>query len=716
MDSLPPKSRPGITAENWAELKALFDQALELSEADRLALLATCSPCLRSNFAELLRWHAEQVSDPTHPLLSQTRILEYFQAGVRTFRISDLVCGRFRIERFLGEGGMGEVYAASDLELGGTVAIKTLRPSISGDSQMLAYFRQEIHLARKVTHPNVCRTFDIFQHQVGDGKNILVLSMEYLEGRTLLDRVRQEGRLEPKVAWPIIDQVAQGLAAAHKSGIVHRDLKSSNIILVPQADAAIRAVVTDFGLAQDQLNSIDVLANNDQEVAGTPAYMAPEQLARLPVTPLVDIYAFGVVLYEMLTGRLPFEGDTGTEVARQRLGGIPASPRQFVPTLSAAWANTILACLEKDPAKRPQSVEEVCGALSEKRVITRRSLLAGLVVAIVSSGVYVRIILKKEKQPPYQVQVSLKRAQEFARRRTQENLQNAVTEFQDALRQDPMSVEGWTGLADAYSAMANFHFMDTQKGYKAAQDAAYHALKLDPSSGRARGVLAYCESNDLSEWLQAEPQFKEAIRLAPSDPEVRLWFGAYLGKLGRVTEAIQQLKVGLQEDPTSPALNLQLATEYFLSGQNQDLNRQALELIRLQPFEAASHLMLARSFEQQGRYGEALQSCQKAEQYHYSTTALCLRGSIEAAQGRTKTARAIAAEVEQYWKTNYFESLLLAALYGRLNEASRAIDILLAGCDRNDSSVLWAPQHPHLAAIRQDPRYAVFLTRIGLKS
>jgi serine/threonine protein kinase len=713
MDSLRTTTRPGITADNWADLKSLFERALELSDADRSALTATCSPLLRSNLEELLRLHAEQVSVSTHPLLSRTRILEYFQAGVRTFRLSEVVCGRFRIERFIGEGGMGEVYEASDLELGGTVAVKTLRPSISRDSQMLAYFRQEILLARKVTHPNVCRTFDIFQHQVGDGKNVLVLSMEYLGGRTLLDLIHQDGRLESKVAWPIIEQIALGLTAAHKSGVVHRDLKSSNIILVPQADATTRAVITDFGLAHDQLNIGPVTADV-KEVAGTPAYMAPEQFAGLPVTPLVDIYAFGVVLYEMLTGRLPFEGDPRTAVECQRIEGLPPSPREYVPALSAIWASTILACLDRNPLERPQSVREVCIALSEKRLLTRRSFLAGIAVVTVSAGVFVRHLLRNEKQQSHEVQVSLKRAREFARRRTQEGLANAVSEYNNAIRQDPTSVEGWTGLADTYSAMANFHFMNTQEGYNAARDAARHALKLDSASGRAQGVLAYCDSNDLNEWLRAEPHFRDAIRLAPSDPELRLWMGAYLGKLGRAAEAIQQLKVWLQEDPSSPALNQQLATEYFVTGQNHDFEQQALELIRLQPFEATSHLILARSLEQQGRYREALQSCQKAEEYHYSTAALCLRGSIEAAQGNSQTAKTIAAKVQQYWKGNYFESLLLAALYGRIGESPRAIDTLIAGCDRNDSSVLWAPQHPHLAAIHSDPRYQVFLTRIGL--
>ncbi len=251
MDSLRATSHPDITAEDWAALKGLFERALELSEVQRSQLLSSCPPALRSSLQELLSIHAQQGPDSTRPLLSQARILEYFQAGVRTFGPSDIACGRFRIERFIGEGGMGEVYAASDLELGGTIAIKTLRPCISADSRMLGYFRQEIQLARKVTHPNVCRTYDIFQHQVGDGRSTLVLSMEYLQGRTLLDRIRQDGPLQPAVARPIIEQVAEALAAAHKADVVHRDLKSSNIMLVLQPDGNMRAVVTDFGLSSE---------------------------------------------------------------------------------------------------------------------------------------------------------------------------------------------------------------------------------------------------------------------------------------------------------------------------------------------------------------------------------------------------------------------------------------------------------------------------------
>ncbi len=716
MDSFGAVSRPGLTPENWAELKLLFERALELGEGNHSEVLTACPSSLRASLDELLRLHREQASLPTRPLLSQSRILEYFQAGVQTFGCSDLVCGRFRVERLLGEGGMGEVYAASDLELGETVAIKTLRPHICGDPRMVAYFRQEIHLARRVTHPNVCRTYDIFQHQVDGDKNILVLSMEYLEGRTLLDCVRQDGAFKSRDAWPIIEQIGQALTSAHNSGVVHRDLKSSNIILVREAGGRTRAVVTDFGLAHDQLNSAGTLENNSDEIVGTPSYMAPEQIAGLPATSLVDIYAFGVVLYEMLTGKLPFACHVTTRIACARTEERPLAPRELVPSLSAKWSNTILRCLDENPAKRPQTVEEVCDALSQEHFITRRWFLGTCSAAILGLAMVVRPRAAKQNPPVGPANAALKRAQEFARRRNQEGLENAIAEYREVLNKEPTSVDAWTGLADAYSAMANFHFVDPQHGFRAAQDAAHQALKLDSSSGRAHGVLAYCESNDLHEWLQAEPHFKEAIRFAPTDPEIRLWYGAHLGKLGRTAEAIQQLKIGLQEDPASLALNQQLATEYFLADMSADFERQARELVRLQPFEATSHLMLARSLEEQGRYEEALQSCRKAEEYQISVAALCVRGSIEARRGNRKTAKAIALQVEQYWRKNPFDTLLLAALYCRLGDTSRGVDILLAGCDRNDSSVLLAPHHPHLVAIRQDSRYPSFLARIGLSS
>lgn len=712
MDNLRTKPRRELSAEDWAELKVLFSRVLELEGGNRSEILNACPPYLRSTLEDLLRSHSEQLSVPTRSFISNKRLLEYLSVGLRTFAIGDVVCNRFRVERFIGQGGMGEVYAVTDLELGEMAAIKTIRPLISSVPRMLSYFRQEIHLARKVTHLNVCRTYDLFQHQLEDGKSIWGLSMEYLEGPTLRARLQQQGPFQISTALRIVEQISEALDAAHNVGVIHRDLKSSNIILVTQPEGTTRAVVTDFGLAIDQFTSTE---KDFGEIAGTPAYMAPEQLTGGHVTPAADIYALGVVIHEMLTGTFPVRvaapsGSLST-VSEVRKSSVSDS----FPKEASNWEETIIRCLDLDPTMRPQRARFVFESLQSPRTVDRRWLIGSLFAAITSGVIFFESRFRHPTSALHRSSPTLKKAQEFAKRRTQEGLENAILEYREALKSEPNNVDAWVGLADAYSAMANFQFMDIKSGFQAARDAAQQALRLDPTSGRAHGVLAYCESNDLKEWRRAEPHFREAIRLSPNDPQVRLWYGAHLGKLGRTTEGIEQLKVGLQEDPASLSLNQQLATEYFLSGQIANFERQARELVRLQPFEATSYLMLARSLEEEGHYTEALESCQKAETYHYSIAALCIRGSIEAGRGNKKIAQEIAVKVEEYWKKNPFESLLLAALYCRLDKCSHAMDILLAGCDRDDSSVLLAPQHPHLKGLKADARYPSFLARIGFE-
>jgi len=230
-----------------------------------------------------------------------------------TFSPNELIAGRYRIVRFIGQGGMGELYEAEDLELRERVALKTVRPEIAQDEKAIERFKREIHLARKVTHPNVCRIFDLTYHPTAEGLTLL-LTMELLGGETLADRLRRAGRMTTTEAFPIITQIAAGLAAAHEAGIVHRDFKSANVVLVPSKRGAedVRAVVTDFGLARGTSagDSSAVSLCGTGDFAGTPAYMAPEQVRGGEITPAVDIYALGVVMYEMLTGHRPFAGDT----------------------------------------------------------------------------------------------------------------------------------------------------------------------------------------------------------------------------------------------------------------------------------------------------------------------------------------------------------------------------------------------------------------------
>jgi serine/threonine protein kinase len=288
-----------------------------------------------------------------------------------TFAAGDMIARRYRVARFIARGGMGEVYEADDLELRERVALKTVRSEGAGDALAIERFKREIQLARKVTHPNVCRIFDVSHHRPeGDGSpGIIFLTMELLEGETLAERLRRVGPLQTAEALPIARQVADALQAAHQAGVVHRDLKPANVMLV-EGRGSLRAVVTDFGLARLESGSEDQqgLALTAAGVVGTPAYLAPEQVEGKEVTPAVDIYAFGIVLYEMLTGTVPFIGDTALSTAVKRLQQAAPSPRDHVPGLDQRWEAAILRCLAREPSARFASAPAAVEAISRASV------------------------------------------------------------------------------------------------------------------------------------------------------------------------------------------------------------------------------------------------------------------------------------------------------------------------------------------------------------
>jgi tetratricopeptide (TPR) repeat protein/tRNA A-37 threonylcarbamoyl transferase component Bud32/TolB-like protein len=275
-------------------------------------------------------------------------------AGAPSFSPGLLIAGRYRVTGFIAQGGMGEVYEVEDLELRDRVALKTVRPEIAEGALAIDRFRREIQLSRKVTHPNVCRIFDVSHHRPADPgvSPVIFLTMELLRGETLAQRLRR-GPLGQELL-PIARQIAQGLDAAHQVGIVHRDLKPGNVLLVPRPGGPPRAVVTDFGLARltAGAQAAGLTLTGGDGVVGTPAYLAPEQLEGGEVTPAVDVYAFGIVLYEMVSGTVPFLSDSVLATAIKRLKERPASPRVYAPDLDPRWEQAILRCLERDPAAR----------------------------------------------------------------------------------------------------------------------------------------------------------------------------------------------------------------------------------------------------------------------------------------------------------------------------------------------------------------------------
>lgn len=355
--------------ENWETVKEFFETALEKDPQQRAAYLReNCAdPVVRAEVERLLSEYQDAGTFLSKPILPNFDLQAESQ---QRFRDDDVLAGRFRIIRFIAAGGMGQVYEAEDTELRERVAIKTIRPEILSQPIAVSRFKREVHLARKVTHPNVCRIFDLFRHKPGTPEESLFVSMELLHGKTLAEQMKERGRMSMEESLFLVQQMASALGAAHAAGIVHRDFKPGNVVLVGEpGQQGARVVVTDFGLALRSVTSDETASlPTGQGVLGTPAYMSPEQLEGKPATAESDIYALGLVMYEMVTGTRPFQGDTPISAAVKRLSQAPLPPRRFESTLTPAWEATILRCLERDPEKRFASVQDVSEALTGGKV------------------------------------------------------------------------------------------------------------------------------------------------------------------------------------------------------------------------------------------------------------------------------------------------------------------------------------------------------------
>jgi eukaryotic-like serine/threonine-protein kinase len=287
-----------------------------------------------------------------------------------TFGPRQMIAGRYRIERFLGRGGMGEVYAAFDTVLGEHVALKTVLSTTSDNPNAVKRLFSEARLARRIHHRNICRVHDVGVHEEPGriDERLHFLTMEFIEGKRLGQLLRA-GPLSLALACNIARQVLQGLQAAHEAGVLHRDLKSDNI-MVTGADTDTgrepHISITDFGLAQ----ALDVdgraLGGGRQERVGSLAYMAPEQILGRDLTPATDIFGFGVVFFEMLCGRLPFvvEGESARELAQRRLSGHVPALCPLRAGIPAAMEAVVQRCLEPERSARFRAASEVLAALN----------------------------------------------------------------------------------------------------------------------------------------------------------------------------------------------------------------------------------------------------------------------------------------------------------------------------------------------------------------
>jgi serine/threonine protein kinase/Tfp pilus assembly protein PilF len=347
-----------MTSSRWDRIKALFERVLAAPDGEsRQAILSAVPPDLAEEVLRLMDLHERAEGFLDRPLSDVERLRSFGDV----LHPGQLLNQRFEIRRLRGCGGMGQVYEAFDRDLQQAVAVKVVNEGYAGRR-----FISEIQAARRVTHPNVCRIFDIERHE-----DLVFCTMELLEGETLASTIKRG----PIPIAPLIvlgQQVCAALAAAHDAGILHRDLKPANVMVEPNG----RAVITDFGLAQPIYQALDASQHTaEEQIAGTLSYMAPEVLAGYQASARSDIYSLGILLYEAATGQLPFESAGPLASVMRRSIEMPVPPSSLNREVPRGLDEAILACIRPDAAKRPPTAREVMELMAGRRVLSRRKAL-----------------------------------------------------------------------------------------------------------------------------------------------------------------------------------------------------------------------------------------------------------------------------------------------------------------------------------------------------
>jgi tetratricopeptide (TPR) repeat protein len=571
-----------------------------------------------------------------------------------------IVSERYRILRFINRGGMGEVYEADDLELHERVALKTLLPEIASDARSIAHFKQEIQLSRKVSHPNVCKVFDLTLHTGNDPGSTVVyfLTMELLPGETMEAHLRREGPMSMDQALPLLTQVAAALDAAHQAGIIHRDLKPSNIMLLA-GTARRQAVVTDFGLAHSNAPPDPDAATHTVTtgIRGTPGYMAPELLAGETASVSSDVYALGMTAYRMVAGDLPAKS-------------------AVMAGLDPKWRQAIERALDRDPANRFSNAGEFVDCIRGTSPVTvpaiqihnKRPLFAGagLIVALLAVWIGWRAWDRWHAQPSAE-------AMQFFRMGTDDLHAASYFAATKALAQAARLAPHYS-LAHARLAEA---WMELELPEKAT---------VEMLIARREGTTALSSSDRMQidaidrsitrEFAGAADKYREMLKSAGADrADIYVDLGRTLEKSEQKAEAIENYSLAAKANPRHAAAWLRLAvlhSQALQSAQAQEEFHKAEELYQIASnFEGLTEVLYERSvdanwrerLEENAKYArQMLETAHTIGNVHQEIRAKLQLGSNAIFSGDNALAEKYAGEALETARTNHIESLAIRGI------------------------------------------------------
>jgi len=669
-------------------------------------------------------------------LLSQTKtILTPF----KEFVPGEIFAEKYRVFEQLGCGGMGVVYKAEDLKLNRPLALKFLSPELTQDSNHKKRFIQEAQMASALNHPHICTIYE-----VGEEKGHPYIAMEYVEGKILAKIIPPEG-LAPEAVLRYGVQIADALRYAHEHGIIHRDLKTSNVMISPEG----RAKILDFGLAKRVRNGDWKNVSQSQQglteegsLMGTLHYLAPEVLRGEPTGPQSDIWAMGVVLHEMITGGLPFRGQTAFELTSAILRDKPSPLPARVPT---NLRELIQRCLEKDTAKRYQRAEEIPAALEAigppvmavhtlpDQKIWRRRLqwVLPVILILVALGLLVTLTLKLNKRRA--TEMSQERLSTGARASPnpeaneyfekgmlfllhQFDLPRARLMLERALELDQKFADarawyGFTFVLDIDSGNSN----DTEALYRAEEELR-HALRDDPNSGRAHSSVAALYLYQGRKELIPE-EAEKALKINPDDIDAKNWLSNYFVSNGDFASAKALLNQMLAHDPLFFPARMNLAD---ILRQEADISGAVRELEKILEQSPHNHYAIeemarahidGNDLSQARRY---LDSLPVEDQQNYQVK--MARALLLASEGKRAEAVALMdEEVLKYAELAFWFTSEAAEFYAVLGEEEKALDWLEKAVRNGDERDAWFRRDPLLVSLHDNPRFGKILDSIAFR-
>lgn len=662
-----------MTPELWLQIKNIFAQVADQPPDRRATMLAgLCHGdlALQSEIERLLAEH-----DVMGGFLEGTPAVAAAAAAASLLKPGETVARRYEIIEFLGRGGMGEVYEARDREISERIAIKIIRYDPSLYRDLMERLRREVQLARRVTHPNVCRVFDLGYHQCA-GRDLIFLTMELIKGDTLGFRLSRHGRFTASDALPIARQLCAALEAAHRAGIVHRDFKCGNVMLLGSG-SEVRAVVTDFGIARPIQSGEETQppATQPGMVMGTPAYMSPEQLMGEKLTPASDIYSLGLVLYEMVTGARPFRGESSWTETLKRLSHDPPPPVEAVPDLDPRWNRTIVRCLQRDPAGRFSSARHVADSLQRRaryswEDLSRRgrvaalsaalAVLLGLAVAAIpparrsARSLYARLVAighGSEAAAPDEPFALRARAQVYLERwDIPSNLDRAIGMLNRALELDHDYAPAYASLTFAYYEKNRLN-PDPQWTKQAAQSAARSVqLNSDLADAHlASGVAAMMAGHP----DEAEREFSKADELEPKNPRPHRWLGIYFISAAKNQQAENELSRALALSPDDWRARVNLGLLYYKTARYAEAAGAWEQVRRSLPDNFVVLRNLAAAYHMMDRDDDAASALQRSLEIKPDANTYGNLGTLRFFQGRYDEAipafeKAVNLEANQY--------------------------------------------------------------------